>query len=886
MSTESINITITENGARRVSGAIDGIGHSAEGAERLVTLLERTLGALGLAATVRELLHAADAFTMVQNKIRAFISDSTTLDIVTDRLLKIANQTRNEFEATATTYARVGRAAKALGLSQNEALDFTQALSEAVTLSGVTTGEASRGVLELAHAFATGTIQTREFRVIMKDVPEVARAIADGLKTNVGHLYEMAAAGQLTAHQVVGALLSMRNELDNRMNKSVVTFEQSLTILNNSWEVYVGKSNNALGITHTMGNAMVFLADNIDTAVKILEVLVITIGVYFALQAIPKAIAALNSLGAALIANPFTSVIVVITAAAAALYLFSEQIGVSEEGFVTLHDLGVAVFGHLRILVHTLAEGFGKAWAYILETGQALFGDLVDISMSFPMAMLKALDFVIVRFLSFSAGIVAIWRQAMDNLKGFTGVSLAEAFTTAYEKSKDALTQNGKGPAEQALDQLMVEAKQIAAERVELDRLAQLKRDKATAGLDAKSPAEPGEAGKFKKTFGSELEELRKEGMLLLQTTEARKVQNDVMKVEEHLKRNLSQTELEAVARVSLTNIALQRRSEALETLGGPTQKFFDQMNALNAIMRDAPALTAQVTEELSKMQLQLLQSTPNTGGDLGSMADAYIRQLRIMQLETRNAVGDMGAEFGKLFGPGGTLVQGIGDAVAQSVVFGERFDQALKKVAQSIVANLISSLIQLGINMVLNAAIGHSLTVAAGAASVATATAVTAAWGPAATLVNAATFGAGAAAGTSALASSLAAVKGLSAVAGFAEGGWTGPGGRNRPAGVVHGQEYVLNASATRRLGISNLDRMNNGGGLGGGNMNVTVVNRDIPGVEFQVNQLSHDDVEIIAQRVVRSEAPNVIAGDIANPSGRTSRALGTHTTATRKRN
>lgn len=876
-----------------MSGAIEGIGHSAEGAERMVTLLERTLGALGLAATVRELLHAADAFTMVQNKLRSFITDSTTLDVVTDRLLKIANQTRNEFEATATTYARVGRAARALGLSQNEALDFTQALSEAVTLSGVTTGEASRGVLELAHAFATGTVQTREFRVIMKDVPEVARAIADGLKTNVGHLYEMASAGELSATAIVRALLSVRQELDQRMNKSVVTFEQSLTILNNSWEVYIGKSNNALGITHAMGQMMVFLANNIETTARIAEVLAITIGVTLAARAIPSAISGMVKLLAVMYTNPWTALLAVVTALISYLVLFGDQIEVDAKNMITFRDVATAVFNDIAKGAHWLADKFGLAWNFILSTGEKLFGSLVDTSLSFPRAVAKGLDTIILGFQVMGGVVSAIWTRIKEN---FMGVNMSKdgifaGFTDAIRNAqmdavKNAGGPGGKGPMEKAMDDVLADAQMAANTRLEAQMAQDALKNKAIKSLNLKGPAEPGEAGKFKKSFGSELEELRKEGMLLLQNTEARKVQNDVMKVEEHLKRNLSQAELEAVARVSLTNIALQRRADALETLGGPTEKYFDQMNALNAIMRDTPALTAQVTEEMAKMELQMLQSTPNSGGDLTSMADGYIRQLRIMQLETRNAVGDMGAEFGRIFGPGGQLSQGIGDAMAQAIVFGERFDQALKKVAQSIVANVISSLVQLSINMIMNAALGHSLTAAAGAASVATATAVTAAWGPAATLVNAATFGAGAAAGTSALATSLAAVKGLATVSGFSEGGYTGPGGRNRPAGVVHGQEYVLNASATRRLGISNLDRMNNGGGLGGGNMNVTVVNRDIPGAEFEVNQLSHNDVEIIAKRMVHSEAPNVIAQDLANPSGRTSRSLGAHTTATRKRN
>lgn len=49
--------------------------------------------------------------------------------------------------------------------------------------------------------------------------------------------------------------------------------------------------------------------------------------------------------------------------------------------------------------------------------------------------------------------------------------------------------------------------------------------------------------------------------------------------------------------------------------------------------------------------------------------------------------------------------------------------------------------------------------------------------------------------------------------MSGFKSGGYTGNIGVNQEAGVVHGQEYVLNAAATRRVGVDTLNAINNGG-------------------------------------------------------------------------
>ena len=59
----------------------------------------------------------------------------------------------------------------------------------------------------------------------------------------------------------------------------------------------------------------------------------------------------------------------------------------------------------------------------------------------------------------------------------------------------------------------------------------------------------------------------------------------------------------------------------------------------------------------------------------------------------------------------------------------------------------------------------------------------------------------------------------------GFSTGGYTGNMGVNDVAGVVHGKEYVLNAAATKRIGVDNLNAMNNGASIGNNNVSVNVV-------------------------------------------------------------
>jgi tape measure domain-containing protein len=70
-----------------------------------------------------------------------------------------------------------------------------------------------------------------------------------------------------------------------------------------------------------------------------------------------------------------------------------------------------------------------------------------------------------------------------------------------------------------------------------------------------------------------------------------------------------------------------------------------------------------------------------------------------------------------------------------------------------------------------------------------------------------------GAAAAAAAVAAGMANVSAIrSQSVGFMTGGYTGDMARTQVAGVVHGQEFVMNASATQRIGRDNLEALQNG--------------------------------------------------------------------------
>lgn len=905
MSTERIDIQITENGARRVKRGIEEIGESASGTERALSLLKRALGALGLAAFLRNLAQTADAFTNMQNQIKLVTTSEAQLAVVTDELFGIAQRTRASMEGTAEVYTKVARQAKNLGLSQVEVLGFTESLNKAIALSGATAQQAEAGIRQLGQAIGSGALRGDELNSILENTSEVAAVIAKGMGVTIGQLRKLGAEGKITGTKIVEAFSKAREELDERFAKTVPTISQAIQVLENAWTKFIGELDKSTGISAAVARGIMWVADNMEVLAKAAGVVAVTVGVVLARQAIPALISQLGVLTAWIAANPFGAVAIAITAAAAALVIFADKIKISSDGIVKLADLGVYAWEQIKRGASFLYEFVADMFQDFVTWANKTFGTMIEIGLGFPRSMARGLDDLLRVFVGFGSAIVAVWNQAKANLAGHTGISLMDALMSGFDQGVKSL--GDKGPLERGLDNLLQGARGVAEERLKKEAAEAAARRKAMAELNQKSTATPITPDQKGPTFAKLLSDMAAEGELLNYNLEQRKAMAEVLRFEEQLKRKLTAAEKEQVTSLSLEISYMEKRAEVLENLQQPSMNFLEQTKMLNELMQESPQLTDMATQALANLEIQFLQMQQG-----GSFADGYVRQLRIMQLETRNAMADMGAEIAKIFGPGGTMVQGVSGAVASSIVnfkeyrsqmeeafrdsegnltrhfgFWDVLAQRIKDVAKSILEQVIQALIQMGINMAINAALGNTLATTATAASIAQAAAIGSAWATPAALVNAATFGAGAVAGTTALVTSVGVSKGLTLATGFAEGGYTGNQGRTSIAGVVHGQEYVLNAQATSRIGRSNLDRMNSGYGMFGQmpNMNVTVVNRDIPGAEFQVNQLSPTDVEIIAKRIVATDAPNVIANDMQNPSGRVARAVTSTTTAKTKR-
>lgn len=356
----------------------------------------------------------------------------------------------------------------------------------------------------------------------------------------------------------------------------------------------------------------------------------------------------------------------------------------------------------------------------------------------------------------------------------------------------------------------------------------------------------------------------------------------------------LSQKEIDTYRQLLTVKAQNALKDQALNSIYddsvGKIQKYMYELEATNLAYAKGWINSENYALRLNKISLAVSDLRLKMGN--GNFVDATNVALGKMVSGYEGVLPGLSNSFGDFFV---SVQNGFADSIGRAIVMSEDLNSALKNVAQTALSQLISALIKLGIQYAVNAALGQSVATAATAATAAQAALVAQAWAPAAAMASLATGGANAAGATGALASVTALAQSLAlAIPGFASGGpVSGPGTGTSDSilALLSNGEFVVNAKASND-NAPLLNHINKGGRANdivgkSATVNINVVNNS--SANIRVERLSETDIRIIAEeeanRALNKNGDQLVSTHISNPNSKTSRALGTHLTAARRR-
>lgn len=264
-----------QQGMDQASRSITRTGGAADAASARISAMQGSFLSLsGAAATLsaslasafslHSLYQASEAYTTLTSRMLLVTEGSAQLAAAQKAVFSIAQSAYQPLTATAELYQRIATNQKELKLSGEGVAGIVGTISKTMAISGANAASANAALIQLGQAFASGTLRGEELNSVMEQAPALAQAIAAGMGKTVGELRTLGQAGLLTADAVVKALQAQEQAVNDLFARTAVTIGNSLTAVENSFTQFVGRLDQASGVSASISSNIVSFSKYLD----------------------------------------------------------------------------------------------------------------------------------------------------------------------------------------------------------------------------------------------------------------------------------------------------------------------------------------------------------------------------------------------------------------------------------------------------------------------------------------------------------------------------------------------------------------------------------------------------------------------------------------------
>jgi tape measure domain-containing protein len=217
-------------------------------------------GAAGVAYLAAQYAAAVDPIKKMDAQLKLATETQEEFNKAQAETFRIAQENQAPLADVVTLYSRLTPALRDVGRGQGDAVKIIEAVTKSLRISGATAQETAATIQQFSQALGSGILRGEEFNTLAESSPRLLKALADGLKVNVGALRDMAADGQLTADVIADALIGQLPKLTEEASKLPETFSGALTRMKNELQQFLKELDSFTGASGVVVGAVNLLA--------------------------------------------------------------------------------------------------------------------------------------------------------------------------------------------------------------------------------------------------------------------------------------------------------------------------------------------------------------------------------------------------------------------------------------------------------------------------------------------------------------------------------------------------------------------------------------------------------------------------------------------------
>lgn len=360
MATERVQVIVTSKGTVTVKREIEAIGDSAKRSATGLDLLKGALAGLSVGYLASEFIQYSDAALRLSNSLKLAGLEGQLFNETQDRIYNAAIQNGQAAEDLAVVYRKISEVSSQLKTDQEGVITTTEGIAAAMKLSTAGTAAQQGALQQLSQLLGGNMVQAQEYNSLIDGAYPLLQAVANGSREwggSVAALTQDVKNSEVSVKQFFDALTIGLQDTQKIASQVPLTIGQSFVSLRQAFQEWIGTSSEASIVAATFSAAIRALAANMNVVAPVVIALAGAITVALVGTAITSAITTVGLLsgslirlgsvlltvvpqvvafGVALVANPLTVWVTLITAATVALAAFVTYLIGGQEAFEAL----------------------------------------------------------------------------------------------------------------------------------------------------------------------------------------------------------------------------------------------------------------------------------------------------------------------------------------------------------------------------------------------------------------------------------------------------------------------------------------------------------------------------------------------------------------------
>lgn len=235
-----------------------------------VNKLAGAMAALGVGFGAKELANIADEYSSMAGRINIAVGETGNFEAAMAGVKEVSLATNSNLSATTQLFTKINDAGKELGMTQEQSLDLTKTITQAIQLGGGAAASNEAAIVQLTQSLASGVLRGDEFNSIMEQAPGISKALAASLGVTTGELRAMAGEGKLSAQTVIQALQEQSAAIESDYEKLPLTIGKALQKIQTQWAILIGEFDQDNGASSKVAEWLSALGDSMGMLDEVL----------------------------------------------------------------------------------------------------------------------------------------------------------------------------------------------------------------------------------------------------------------------------------------------------------------------------------------------------------------------------------------------------------------------------------------------------------------------------------------------------------------------------------------------------------------------------------------------------------------------------------------